>query len=58
MTRQEHDAQRRAVRASLLLAENRTDRHEIIRRAELKPCPRCGQPRGLIFCPKCMEKAA
>lgn len=58
MTPAEHATQRNAVRASLLLADNRTERHAVYLRADCKPCNRCGTPRSLLFCIRCDGKAA
>lgn len=58
MTDKDHRAQRDAVRASLLLADSRRDRHEIYVRVELRPCPTCGKRGGFLFCVLCDSKEA
>jgi ArsR family metal-binding transcriptional regulator len=59
MTPQELNRQQRdAVRASLLLADDRKDRHNVYRLSAQRPCERCGQKGGLLFCIKCDGQTA
>jgi hypothetical protein len=51
-------SQRDMVRASLLVMGSRTERHNSYKLNELRRCPKCGYPGGLIFCPRCHGKAA
>lgn len=50
MTATEHAAQKALVLAAERLSPDRTERHNAY---ALKPCPKCGTPGGLVWCPKC-----
>lgn len=53
MTHQQHIDQRNAVRASLLLAPSRAERHAVYTRAALNRCTHCGFQGGLLLCDRC-----
>lgn len=53
MTHKQHLDQRNAVRAALLLSEDRVERHGIYSRAERQKCQKCHLPNGLLFCSRC-----
>jgi hypothetical protein len=59
MTPQEiHARQMQMVPASLLLADERKDRHNVTRLSRYRPCERCGNPRSYHACLKCQGQAA
>lgn len=53
-SRQIHDAQVRMVKASVLMATSRTERHAITSRAGTKPCGGCGEPKSFLWCSRCL----
>jgi hypothetical protein len=52
-TRAEHIAQRKMVNASMLLADERKDRHNVTRLSRYRPCEACGEPRSFHACVRC-----
>lgn len=58
MTPAEHAVQVKLVNASMALADERKDRHEVYRLSAMRPCDRCGEPRSFYACARCDRPAA
>jgi hypothetical protein len=58
MTKAEHAAQVKMVNASMLLADERKDRHNVTRLSCYRPCGACGEPRSFHACVRCDRPAA
>jgi hypothetical protein len=58
MTPAEHAAQVRMVNASMLLADERKDRHNVTKLSQYRPCERCHAPRSFYSCARCDRPAA
>jgi hypothetical protein len=58
MTPAEHAAQVRMVNASMLLADERKDRHNVTRLSQYRPCQTCGNARSFYACARCDRPAA